>query len=195
VEVTDAAKSAAEEAASQAGTLIKTQQVGGGDGRQPKDLVGTLLGGPLVRQRWPHPEVPGAGRVYLQFDSAETAVRMADALAGRSFNGRILVVSFLGERAYASGHFWGWGYAYGTGAEGVGASASRTAPLVAVPAPAEGDATAKQPPAPSSTGAEPVGVEDDDDDEDMSTDGDSSDDGVQAGQPVNVGGMELDDVM
>lgn len=202
VEETDASKRAAEEAASKAGTMIRTQQVGAGGGEQPRDLVGTLLGGPLVRQRWPHPEVPGAGRVYLELDRAETAVRVADALAGRSFNGRILVGSFLGERAYESEHFWGWGYAYGSGAEGVGAEAARTAPVVAAaPADTTQPPTPAQPRAAPSTAAvpdlaTPGGADDgDDDDEDMSTDGDSSDDGVQVAQPVNVAGMELDDVM
>ncbi|KAA0149683.1 hypothetical protein FNF31_07178 [Cafeteria roenbergensis] len=108
-----------------AGAIVAVQSRVGPDGAHPSDLVGVLLGGPLVRQRWPHPEVPGAGRVFLEFDSAETAVRVADGIAGRSFNGRILVTSFLGERAYAARHLWGWGYAYGDGAEGAGASARR----------------------------------------------------------------------
>jgi hypothetical protein len=85
---------------------------------QPVDLVKTIMGAPLVSQRWPHPDVPGAGRVFIETDSPDTALRLADGLAGRSFNGKILVASFLGERAYQSDHFWGWGYAYGEGAEG-----------------------------------------------------------------------------
>lgn len=132
--------------------------------------------------------------MFLEFDAPETAVRVADALAGRSFNGRILVATFLGERAYAAGHFWGWGFFYGSGAEGVGEEAQRVA-SEAVKRSADGEDEEEvaddgdgspSAAAQSAKRPKPAAVTDD-----ASTDDEGEDDGVAT---VEVNGIALDDV-
>ena len=73
-----------------------------------KTLVESITGEKFRPKRGPQPDVPGLGRIFVEMDSVHAAVRTAEELAGRSFNGRIVVTSFLDEDAYTAGDLWGW---------------------------------------------------------------------------------------
>jgi splicing factor U2AF subunit len=59
--------------------------------------------GALATVDIPRPPVPGAGRVFLQYADVQGATNAANALAGRQFAGRFIVVQYYDEAALRAG--------------------------------------------------------------------------------------------
>eukprot|EP00042_Codosiga_hollandica_P034923 m.252271 g.252271 ORF g.252271 m.252271 type:complete len:107 (+) comp54519_c0_seq3:1195-1515(+) len=53
----------------------------------------------------PDLDVPGVGKVFVEFSSVDSAMTAAKAIGGRTFAGRVTISSYLDESKYFAGQF------------------------------------------------------------------------------------------